>query len=427
MFERFTNKQKEFIKDIIQGKTKRINILEGSVRSGKTYISLIAWLIMLTQYKDEKNYLMVGKTLTSLKRNCLSLLESICPCGTFYYSIAKKEANIFGKKIFLEGVNDMRAEHKIRGMTLQAAYCDEITLFTEDFFSMLLTRLSLDGACLLGTTNPDTPTHWLMKKFLSRKNEISLKSWRFLLDDNDTINENIRNDMKREYTGVFYKRFILGDWVQAEGLIYDEFANNSQKYINDGKEFRGIENISIGIDYGASRSKTAFVAVGFRKCFSELLVLEEEEITGVNIPEVLYSKIINFYNKVRIKHGSVNGIYADWGGLGQIITKGLKVLLIHENIGVKTFDCKKIRIMDRIQLLNRLISTNRFFVSSACKQTVEALKTAIWDTRKEDTRLDDGTSDIDILDALEYAYSPYINILNNQLNVREHEHKMLIV
>ena len=128
---------------------------------------------------------------------------------------------------------------------------------------MLLSRLSLPYSFLLGTTNPDSPSHWLMKKYISRKDELNMKMWKFYLDDNDTIPENIRNDMKKEYTGVFYERFILGNWVQAEGLIYSRFADYKDDYIIDNIKTRDIDIINIGIDYGASQSKTAFVAVGF--------------------------------------------------------------------------------------------------------------------------------------------------------------------
>ena len=110
MFVNFTSKQKQFINDIVNNKIKRINILEGSVRSGKTYVSLVAWIILLCKYEKTRNFLMVGKTVTSLKRNCLTLLEELCPKGTFSYSIVKKEAKLFGRRIFLEGVNDIRAE-----------------------------------------------------------------------------------------------------------------------------------------------------------------------------------------------------------------------------------------------------------------------------------------------------------------------------
>ena len=135
MFERLSQKQREFLTDIIDGDIKRINILEGSVRSGKTYVSLIAWIVLVCLAPIESKFFMVGKTLTSLKRNCLTILEELCPEGEFEYSISKKEAYLFARKMFLEGVSDVRAEHKIRGMTLNGAYCDEITLFSEDFFT----------------------------------------------------------------------------------------------------------------------------------------------------------------------------------------------------------------------------------------------------------------------------------------------------
>jgi PBSX family phage terminase large subunit len=231
---------------------------------------------------------MVGKTITSLKRNCLVLLQNLCKKGAFLFSLSKKEAVLFGRKIYLEGVNDIRAEQKIRGMTLQAAYCDELTLFTEDFFSMLLSRLSMPNAKLLGTTNPDTPSHWLMKKYISRQDELNLKIWNFYLDDNDTIPKETINDMKREYTGVFYDRFILGKWVAAEGLIYTQFANDKEKYIVDNVDIRKLQSVHIGIDYGASQSKTAFIAVGFTFGYDNLIVLEEYTSKGINTPVVLY-------------------------------------------------------------------------------------------------------------------------------------------
>ena len=429
-FNRFTEKQKKFIKDIIKSNTKRINILEGSVRSGKTYVSLIAWMMLVSQYDQNGNFLMVGKTLTSLKRNCLSILEDICPQHSFNYSIPKKEAKLFNRRIFLEGVNDSRAEHKIRGMTLQAAYCDEITLFSEDFFAMLLSRLSMPNAKLLGTTNPDSPTHWLMKKYLVRKDELNMKVWKFLLDDNETIDKETREDMKKEYTGVFYDRFILGNWVQAEGLVYSEFANETERYvinINDLK-INEIDVIYIGIDYGASKSKTAFVAVGFMHEFDKLVVLDEAVYEGVMKPDYLYVLAEQFYRGVEKKFGWICCCFADWGGLGQIITLGLKTYMsIHCNHAVVK-DCSKQRIIERIQILNRMIGANRFCVLDSCKNTIEALSTAIWDPKKEDTRLDDGTTNIDIVDALEYAFSHKIQFLKLKLDkISKHKRGIDIV
>ena len=88
------------------------------------------------------------QTLQTLKRNCLMLLQELVGEDNFKYSLSTKEGRLFGRKILLEGANDAKSENKIRGMTLGGAYCDELTLFPKDFFSMLLSRLSVKGAKL---------------------------------------------------------------------------------------------------------------------------------------------------------------------------------------------------------------------------------------------------------------------------------------
>ena len=427
---KFTEKQKSFILDVKTSKLKRINILEGSVRSGKTYISLIAWAMLVCTYNKKNNFLMVGKTLTSLKRNCLTILEDLFPDDIFSYSIPKKEALLYGRRIFLEGVNDSRSEHKIRGMTLQAAYCDELTLFTEDFFQMLLSRLSLPGSKLLATTNPDTPTHWLKKNFIDRAANLDLNIWKFKLDDNDTIPAEIRESFKKEYTGVFFDRFILGNWVQADGLIYNIFANNKGKYIIEYKDIktRNIDIVTIGIDYGASKSNTAFAAVAFLNGFKDLYVIDEQIIKGIKDPDELYKYSIEFYKRVESKYGWIACCFADWGGLGQILTKGLNINMTYE-LGDHAFvkDCKKYKIINRINILNRLINADNFKVVNWCTETIEAISCAVWDTKKEDTRLDDGSTNIDIIDAIEYAFSPYIKNLESHLDIKSIPKKQIEV
>lgn len=226
----FTSKQVQLISNFKHNLLKRLNILHGSIRSGKTWISLVLWALWVATQPKDKTYLMVAKTLTSLKRNCLDLLESLVGKGNFNYSLSQKQGTLFGRKIYLEGVNDARAESKIRGMTLQGAYCDELTLFTEEFFSMLLSRLSETGAKLFGTTNPDNPSHWLKKNYLDRADELDLYVMQFLIDDNTTLDPEYVRQIKAENTGVFYDRFILGKWVNAEGLIYPFFDEKQHCY-----------------------------------------------------------------------------------------------------------------------------------------------------------------------------------------------------
>lgn len=220
----YSEKQKQLLRLFKQKKLRRINILHGSVRSGKTWISLVLWAFWLLTMPKDGAYLMVAKTLTSLRRNCLDLLETLVGKANFSYSLAAKQAFLFGRLVYLEGVNDARAESKIRGMTLQGAYCDELTLFTQDFFAMLLSRLSMPGAKLFGTTNPDNPGHWLKTDYLDRAGELDLMKMRFTIDDNEFLDPEYVRQLKREYTGVFYDRFILGNWVVAEGLVYPIFS-----------------------------------------------------------------------------------------------------------------------------------------------------------------------------------------------------------
>lgn len=220
----YSEKQKQLLRLFKQKELRRINILHGSVRSGKTWISLVLWAFWMLTMPEDAAYLMVAKTLTSLRRNCLDLLETLVGKSNFSYSLAAKQAVLFGRTVYLEGVNDARAESKIRGMTLQGAYCDELTLFTQDFFTMLLSRLSMPEAKLFGTTNPDSPNHWLKSEYLDRSQELDLMEMRFTINDNEFLDPEYVRQLKREYTGVFYERFILGNWVIAEGLVYSMFS-----------------------------------------------------------------------------------------------------------------------------------------------------------------------------------------------------------
>lgn len=204
-------------------KLRRINLLEGSVSSGKTWISLVLWGFWVATMPADKLYLMCGKSLTTLKRNCLIPLEALVGRSNFQFSLAAKEAYLFGRRILLEGANDARSESKIRGLTLQGAYCDELTLFPRDFFAMLLSRLRVPGAKLIATTNPDSPEHWLKREYIDRRTELDMLVVRFLLDDNTTLDPHYVSAVKAEYTGVFYNRFILGEWCLAEGVIYPQF------------------------------------------------------------------------------------------------------------------------------------------------------------------------------------------------------------
>lgn len=219
----YTPKQRELMRLWQRNQLRRINLLEGSVSSGKTWISLVLWAFWVRTMPVDKLYLMCAKSLTTLKRNCLILLQDLVGEHFFTFSIPAKEGSLFGRRILFEGANDARSESKIRGMTAQGAYCDELTQFPEDFFAMLLSRLRLPEAKLFATTNPDNPNHWLMRRYIERADELDFLDIKFTIEDNTTLPDDYIQNIKKEYIGVFYDRFILGKWIAAEGLVYPMF------------------------------------------------------------------------------------------------------------------------------------------------------------------------------------------------------------
>ena len=277
----YTPKQRLMMELWRTNKLRRINLLEGSVSSGKTWVSLVLWAFWVKTMPANGLFLMCAKSITTLKRNCLLLLQDLVGQSNFSFSTSSKEGVLFGRKIILEGANDIRSESKIRGLSLQGAYCDELTQFPKDFFAMLLSRLRLPGAKLIATTNPDTPRHWLKTDYIDRADELDFLDMKFLIDDNTTLPPEYVANIKREYVGVYYERFILGRWVIAEGLIYRDYANHPEKYLiadvnkwlaDKGEKF---STISYGVDFGGTGSATKFQCTGITQ--SGIVVALDEE------------------------------------------------------------------------------------------------------------------------------------------------------
>lgn len=215
------------IRSIGESATARTSIWTGAVRSGKTIASLIAFLIGVATAPDTGLILIVGRTLQTIERNILDPLQDWglfgFVAGQIHHTRGATTAVILGRTVHLIGASDARAEGRIRGATVYLAYVDEATLVPESFWNQLLARLSVPGARLLATTNPDSPAHWLRKKFLLRADKLNLATWHFTLDDNPGLDPTYVAALKREYVGLWYKRFIQGLWVMADGAIYEAF------------------------------------------------------------------------------------------------------------------------------------------------------------------------------------------------------------
>ncbi|AUI56797.1 PBSX family phage terminase large subunit [Amycolatopsis sp. BJA-103] len=250
--------------DSILDATHRINIWEGAIRSGKTIGSIVRWL-MYVRTAPAGPLAMIGKTRDTLARNVLDVIADMNPAA-ISYTRGATTARILGRLVHVIGANDARAESRIRGLTLAGAYVDEITVVPEAFFTQLLGRMSVPGAKLFGTTNPDTPTHWLNKNFLKKErlplddpDRPDLISFHFNLDDNPGLDREYVRGLMAEFTGLWFDRFILGKWVAAEGAIYQML--DEAKHTARAPDPRMWRRGWIALDYGTSNPTHALLIV----------------------------------------------------------------------------------------------------------------------------------------------------------------------
>lgn len=392
-----SEKQKKFLK----GDLHRINLLYGSVRSGKTWISLLKWAIWVGQQPSDKQFLMVGKTITTLKRNCLVLLDELIG-DNITYSISQKKAIIFGRTVWLEGANDERSESKIRGMTLQGCYIDELTQIPQDFYLMALSRLSEKGAVFLATTNPDHPKHYVKTEIIDN-DLLDKQVIKFLIDDNIFLDETYKENLKKEYSGVFYQRFILGEFVRAEGIIFPEFANNPDRWIikreDVPKTFRSVE---VGFDIGGNGSAYAMTCTGQGYDGVQYRLKAEKRQAEDMAMDDIEKFVVEFCGEVEREYGVRVGII-NCDHIAVIVNT------INDNTKYRAEFCYKPPLEDRVFLYSKLFSMDKIkFVGGMCDDLIEEMQNLVFDDKSDrPIPLDDGSMQIDTYDSACYSESSY--------------------
>lgn len=236
----------------------RINLLYGSVRSGKTNGVNIKWLHDIVSLPDG-NMLMVGNTINSLYRNVIQDIKRLIGDRNVDFRRTLKEVNILGRTIWMEGADKEDSYERIEGESLLAAYVDEWTTIPESFTDMLLSRLSDSGNRLYGTCNAGSPTHYLYRRFIQRSHELNMRTWKFTLDDNPWIDSQYKADLISEYPigTVFYDRYILGNWVSATGLVFQLF-DRARHVVSSPPSSAKLIEARVGADYG-THNPTSFI------------------------------------------------------------------------------------------------------------------------------------------------------------------------
>ncbi len=348
----------------------------------------------------------LGVSKGTIQRNIIEPLQKIWGNKLVGNINSSNKCYMFGEWVYCLGAEKVNQVAKLQGSSIKYCYGDEVARWHVDVFNMLKSRLDKPYSKFDGTLNPEYPTHWL-KEFLD--SDADIYNQIYTIFDNPFLDPFFVKQLCEEYQGtVLYDRFILGLWKRAEGLVYPLFADKLNDFILDEVP-EDIMFAQIGVDFGGSSSGHAFALTGFTKGLRKVITLEEyyhnNKKDGILTPTHLEQQFKIFIQMCKLKYKFIIvDVYAD--SAEQTLIAGLKTATRNERIEIH--NARKGIIIDRIRLYNSLISQHRYYVMRHCKVTQKAFSEAVWNDKKQhDERLDNGTTNIDTVDAQEYTTENY--------------------
>lgn len=387
----------------------RWNIKSGATRSGKTFLDF--WMIpkRILETTGEGAIVILGYTKGTIQRNIIEPMQNLYGPGYVSNISSNNTAMIFGHKVHVLGADKKHMAERLRGMTIEYAYGDEIAGWAQEVFEMLKTRLSLPQSKFDGTCNPKEPNHWL-KQFIDegvkeRDGREPLVFYQpYTLYDNPFLDPDVVADMEATIHGVFAERNIWGRWAMAEGVINKKFAEQAEVYLVDRDKIPPLYEVSMGVDFGGNKSKHAFVVTGIPYDYSGIYVLASMTLDTNISAEQIAVEYVKFLKKVEYLYGyQIYYTYAD--SAEQVIPVDMDNELKRQGLHRSIRGSYKGKVIDRIEATGLLIAKNKLFYTEDAYTVRDALKEAVWAGGKERTeRLDDGTTDIDTLDAFEYSW-----------------------
>lgn len=229
-------------------------ICDGAVRSGKTLCMGISYLCWAMRRFDDQSFGMCGKTIVSLRRNVVSIVLPVMRDLGFICK-EKISKNYFtlelgGRKntFYLFGGRDESSQALIQGSTFAGVLLDEVALMPKSFVEQALARCSITGSKLWFNCNPEGPNHWFYKEWVQKSKERRSLYLHFTLEDNPALSREIVARYRKMYSGVFYRRFILGEWVAAQGRVYDFFDDSYTVKVPKGHMIQ----YAVSCDYGTA-------------------------------------------------------------------------------------------------------------------------------------------------------------------------------
>nr|DAV86747.1 MAG TPA: large terminase [Caudoviricetes sp.] len=426
---RLSSKQNEYIINA----THRWNIKSGAVRSGKSFVDtayVVPFRIRERAGKPGLNVIM-GVSKESIERNVLQPMREIYTSELIGNINNRNVARVCGEDVYCLGAEKVSQVAKIQGASIKYCYGDEIAKWNKEVFQMLKSRLDKPYSCFDGACNPEHPTHWL-KEFIDNV-ELDIYLQRYTIFDNPFLDPEFVEKLCKEYEGtIYYDRLILGLWKRADGSIYKRFADNPEAFRceivdefsqeSEYKQFRkeDITSIEIGLDFGGNQSGHSFVARGYTDNYADVIALKSRRIMAKDEKEDIDSNRLNelFCEFIRevideysvcvrsgdyVQYCNVESVF--WDNAETVLGNSIRNAVEKEFPWISVRPAKKRPINDRIRCTVKLMGARRFFITKDCESLKTALTDAVWDKEVvgKDERLDDGSTDIDSLDAFEYT------------------------
>lgn len=363
----FTKKQREFIRSVEKGIARWI-VKEGAVRSGKTFADYYAIPMILLRQKGLKGTtLILGNTLTSVKRNIIEPMQQLY--GDYVGNVRTDgSCDMFGERVYVIGCDKQNQAERLRGLECKFAYLDEATSYAQDTFNMLKTRLSAPYSTCIMCLNPESELHWLYK-FLYKTPGIDIWKQHYTIYDNPKLSVEFVENLKAELKDQphLYKRYIDGVWCLAEGLIYPHFNDTK---VADTSDIR-FKRMIVSVDYGIENA-TCFLLMG--EDFQGVKYVIDEYYYSGRDTRILKTDADYLKDMKKFIEGKrIETVFADPSAASFIAA------LKQEYIPVRPADNS---VLDGIRVVASHFSSNRLFVDPRCRNTITELKSYHWKKQK---------------------------------------------
>lgn len=396
-FTQFSNKQEKVLSwwtDNSPCKGADGIIADGAVRSGKTLCMSLSFVLWAMHTFDNASFALCGKTVNSLKRNVIYPLMPVLRSRGFdiHEKMTEGVIEIHSKssanRFYLFGGGDELSREKIQGMTLGGVLFDEAALLAESFVNQAAARCSLPGSKFWFNCNPEGPNHWFKKNWIDAdKNLVYLH---FTMDDNLSLSEEVKSRYRRMYTGVFYNRFILGQWVAADGVIYDMFGPDNL-FEDAGQVY---EKYFVSIDYG-TQNPCVYLLWGLYhgKWYAVREYYYSGRNSGLQKTDAVYADDLSSFL------GNINPV--------AIIVDPSAASFIAE-IKSRGYRVKKARndVVDGIRLVGTMLSKKEILFHKSLTNTLDEFSMYVWDAASIDRGEDKPLKENDhAMDAVRYFCS----------------------